>query len=259
MSGYWQVRMKENDQEKTAFAANLGTYAFLVMPFGRCNSPATFQHLMNQLLADFLEKFMFLGYVIGRDGICSDPKKVEKYIPKFTSVARPLHYLLRKDIKFEWKVEQENAFKPLKGYLVEAPILRYPNFDKTFIVHADASRFGLGTVLAQKDDQGKEYAVAYTRRGLTKAEKNYSTMEPECLTVLWAIEYFLHYLGLNPFVVVTDHAALKWLQTSALTGRRACWNLLGFFYGSHALQTFKVIPRDKIFAARTGLGTKEEI
>ncbi|CAG8820955.1 5327_t:CDS:1, partial [Gigaspora rosea] len=48
-----------------------------------------------------------------------------------------------------------------------ALILCYPNFDKTFIVHANASGFGLGTVLVQKDDEDKEYA-SYE---LTKAEK----------------------------------------------------------------------------------------
>src|SRR5260364_278106 len=58
MSGYWQVYMKKSDQEKTAFAATFGTYEFLVMPFGLCNAPATFQRLMNQVLADLLKKFV---------------------------------------------------------------------------------------------------------------------------------------------------------------------------------------------------------
>lgn len=92
--------------------------------------------------------------------------------------------MLKKGVKFEWNAEQENAFRELKKYLIGAPILRYPNFDKTFIIYADASGFGLGTVLAQKDDQGQEYIVAYASCGLTRPERNYSTTELKDLAVL---------------------------------------------------------------------------
>ncbi|CAG8657620.1 2126_t:CDS:2, partial [Cetraspora pellucida] len=118
------------------------------------------------------------SHIVGREGIHPDEGKVEKvrnfpipqslhelrgflglasyyrkFIPNFAAVARPLHLLLRKCVKFEWRKDQDDAFNKLKQYLINAPILRYPNFDKTFVIHADASGFGLGAVLAQKDDQ----------------------------------------------------------------------------------------------------------
>ena len=53
-SGYWQVKMVPNDQEKTAFTIFYGLFEFTVMPFGLCNAPATFQRLMETVLHGLL-------------------------------------------------------------------------------------------------------------------------------------------------------------------------------------------------------------
>ena len=56
-SGYWQIKVKKEDQEKTAFITKFGTYEFKVMPFGLCNAPATFQRTMDQILKGILDKY----------------------------------------------------------------------------------------------------------------------------------------------------------------------------------------------------------
>src|SRR5215471_5792617 len=59
-SGYWQIKVKKEHQEKTAFITKYGIYEFKVMPFGLCNAPATFQRTMDKVLGDIKDKFVMV-------------------------------------------------------------------------------------------------------------------------------------------------------------------------------------------------------
>src|SRR5215213_10528082 len=191
----------------------------------------------------------FLGHIVGRNGISPDPAKVEKiknfseptnlkdlrgalglfsyyrkFVKDFSRIAKPLLKLLKKDTPFEWTNKQQNAFDFLKQRLMEAPILQYPNFTKPFQIYTDASGTGFGAVLSQLNDEKKECVIAYASRSLNKAECNYGITDQECLAIVWAVRHFEQYLGLLPFKVITDHSALKFLQTAEMpTGKRARW------------------------------------
>jgi len=65
-----------------------------------------------------------------------------------------------------------------------APIVTYPDFEKPFILHTDTSEEGIGAVLYQKDDQGKERIIACASRALNQHEKNYPITEKECLAIV---------------------------------------------------------------------------
>ncbi|XP_038995777.1 uncharacterized protein LOC120120131 [Hibiscus syriacus] len=186
-SGYWQIRIKEEDIHKTAFRTHQGHYEFKVMPFGLTNAPATFQALMNDLFGAYLRKLYakrskcffgqqqveYLGHLISADGVATDLNKIKamqqwplpknlkalrgflgltgyyrKFIRGYGELSKPLTNMLKKD-GFCWSEEAKTAFEKLKKVMCNAPVLALPNFEQKFFLETDASSKWIGAVLSQ--------------------------------------------------------------------------------------------------------------
>ena len=101
-------------------------------------------------------------------------------------------------------------------------------------MQTDASNTEIGAVLMQRHDE-KLCPVCYTSKKLTSVERKYSAIEKESLSVVWGIKRFHLYLHGVPFVLQTDHEALKYINSAKLAnGRLLRWAM---FLQSH---TFRV-------------------
>ena len=81
-SGYWQVAVDPNDRQKTAFTTRRGLFEFSVMPFGLCNSPATFERLMETVFRGL----QFKTCMIYLDDIIVFGKTFEKMVDNLSKV-----------------------------------------------------------------------------------------------------------------------------------------------------------------------------
>ena len=274
--------------------SKLGKYRFTKMPFGLRNAPATFQRLMDHVLAGMQEHaaaYMddivihsdtwehhvqhlralmttlkqhgltvknkkcqismttckYLGHVVGNGTTSPQQCKIEsietfktprikkgvraflglagyyrRFLLNFSTIAAPLSDLTMNIApnRVEWTDKCERAFQTLKQALAAQPILATPDYSKEFIVQTDASEQGIGAVLSQQDDDRGDRPLAFFSWKLLDRERNYSTVEKECLAIVAALKHFEVYLLGRTFVVQTDHRALKYLNSMRSTNSR---------------------------------------
>ena len=132
-----------------------------------------------------------------------------RFVPKVAEIARPLHKASETSTKFEWTPEAQDAFESLKLKITSTPILDFPCLKEPFILYTDASKFAMGAVLAQAQD-GKERAICYASRSLSKSQTKYSATRRELLALVTFTRHFRHFLLGQKFTIVTDHSALQW-------------------------------------------------
>ena len=189
----------------------------------------------------------FLGVIIGEDGVRMEKKKVQgvieqpvlrnikdmqkflglanyyrQFVKDFARVAKPLHKMMRKEMKWSWGERQQKAFEKLKERFTMEPVLVIPDLDKEMRVEADASDFATGGVLSMKCEDEKWRPVAYISKSLNEAERNYKIHNKEMLAIIWCLEAWRHFLegAKNWFEIWTDHKNLEYFMKAQKLNQR---------------------------------------
>ena len=130
-----------------------------------------------------------------------------KFIKGFAKIAKPLTLLTRQQVKFDWTPEHQAAFIHLKDAIVQAPILHYPNPNKTYIIYTDASDDACGAQLSQEHN-GTKFPVAFLSHTFSETQCKWSTTEQEAFGVYYAITKWNYYLQGANIIVQNDHKPL---------------------------------------------------
>jgi predicted aspartyl protease len=196
-------------------------------------------------------KVEFLGLIVFEGGLQMDPGKTDavrewpaprnipdlqaflgfcnfyrRFIQDFSSIARPMNYLLQKGVKWLWGPNQDTSFKQLKSQFESGPVLMHPDPEKPFFVECDASGYAMGGELSQEGEDGKRHPVAFFSKSMQPAERNYDIHDRELLAVIRCFQQWRHYLegAKHQVVVRSDHHNLQYFRTTkVLTSRQVRW------------------------------------
>jgi hypothetical protein len=146
-----------------------------------------------------------------------------RFIEGFSHHAKPLFELTKKDRKWTWGEEEQQAFDELKSRITSSPILRFADDSKAFCIEADSSDFATGAVLSQQSsDDLKWHPITFYSKSLNAVERNYEIHDKEMLAVMRSLEEWRHFLeGAKRQVEIwTDHKNLEYFMTAKKLNRR---------------------------------------
>ncbi len=117
------------------------------------------------------------------------------FIQGYSQIARPLLDLTKQATPWHWDDKEQGAFEALRDKMVSKLVLQQPDFNKTFYLQTDVSKYGVGAVLSQ--DGGvkgatprKRHPVVYYSATFTPTEQNYNAHDLEFLGVFKSIEHW---------------------------------------------------------------------
>ncbi|XP_041957495.1 uncharacterized protein K02A2.6-like [Alosa sapidissima] len=179
------------------------------------------------------EQIEYLGHVLNIQGIHPSPDKVKvikdapapssvkelraflglvnyygRFMPNQSTVLASLYRLLKDQVEWEWKRPEQKAFEKCKELLTSDKVLVHYDPDLLLTLACDSSAYGIGAVIQHEMPSGEKRPIAYASRTLASAEKNYSQIEKEGLSLIFGVKKFHQYLWGRKFKLVTDHKPL---------------------------------------------------
>ena len=162
-------------------------------------------------------------------------------MPSFAAIAAPLSDLTKKGLpeSVRWEDAQEKAFVTL----CESLVRRITTRCLLCVPIRRTVDLGLRLCRSTKEDF---FPIAYGSKKLTPAERKYSTIEKECLAIVWGVSKCRLYLAGKPFVLQTDHHPLTFVKDDKFQNDRIMrWSLAPQEYD----YTVKDIPgKDNVVA-----------
>ena len=188
------------------------------------------------------EEVSFLGQLVGKEGIRPDMEEptdrselrrflgmvnqLGKFLSQVAEISKPLRDLLSPKREWIWDSAQKQSFRALKQELSKPDkLLAHYDPAAQTVVSADASSFGLGAVLIQKQkEDGSWRPVAYNSRSLSDVERRYAQIEKEALAVTWVCERFSDFFIGKEFQLETDQcwAVRTWIHCHPGSRGSAC-------------------------------------
>ena len=140
----------------------------------------------------------------------------QKFVPRFSDLARPLNALTRKDVSFKWNPVCQESFKLLKASLMTEPILTYPDPNLPYVLFTDASKYAWACVLTQeKTHQIEEkevkilYPITYMSGLFHGSQMNLACLTKEAYAIYMSIKKIAYYLEDADITLRSDHLPLK--------------------------------------------------
>ena len=185
-----------------------------------------------------------LGHVLSERGISIDPEKQEMimkwprpvegselasalglgaflrdHVRHYADITAPLEKA-KKEKQIEWTAERDRCWLLFKRAFAAAPLLRFPDFSKRFVLATDASQTGIGGILYQPDDDDDTITpnniVAIASKQLDQTQRNYPVYKKELFAVIYCLRKFHSYLWGRKVTVLTDHKPLVHITNQKL-------------------------------------------
>lgn len=140
-----------------------------------------------------------------------------RFVPQQSTVLAPLYRLLKDQTTWRWSKAEQDSFNKCKELLTSDKVLVHYDPNLPLTLACDASAYGIGAVIQHTTPNGEEHPVAYASRTLSPAEKKYSQIEKEALSLVYGVKKSHQYLWGRQFNLITDHRPLLMLTSAEST------------------------------------------